>query len=611
MKDPVYFCRCSQELSIEGRQLEERLCKRPDKLKPGSMVSCFKANFRKEDVLTSATLFMNLHHTDLPLSLLERIAEAELNRLDSLSVKTTTVKVKNDVALVVNDVKEVDEFTGVYGGLLEIKPVIVKKLSLPDMPAGEIDSIKGEFGNYRISLKMPSVIDFEKCTFCGLCIGVCPEGCIDEYFGVDLSACSYCKKCKDICPHGVIELHRYSEMEIEASQVLIDDHLRINLPDDSRGIHKLSNINDLLSGIGEYQVSELIKHFPSVCQYHRGFDSGCMRCLEVCPSEAIKKNDEGLYIDHFMCEDCGSCVAVCPTGAMQYAGFDDRMFLDYLRAIKPAGYTLVIATEEELRRFHLRDPKRRFQGVLFLEHPNPDALDAALLLALFASGPEGVYIGFKGTESGRVVTFVNDLLKELFGTEQFFKKFRADEKRIEPIKTPLQTPLEIKTAPRHALIASVISSLMKQAGVKTLRLGEGEVRFSEIYCNEQRCSLCLACVNVCNIGAMRAVKEDFSLRFRASDCINCDLCVELCPEKALSAERVQQIEEGFFDEKILARDEPLYCKRCGKLFGNRRVFDEVVRRLTEAGLFQERGKFLHLCEDCRVIAMFEEPVGEE
>ncbi len=607
MKNNIYLCRCSQELSLNGRQLDEHLCKRPDELKPGSIVSCFKTNFNKEDILTSAILFMNLHHSDLPPSLLERIADAEFKRLDSVSIKTNTFNVGNDVAAIFSETRMFDDFVNTYGGVLEIKPVVMKRLFLPDAHAGEIEGIEGELGRYRISLRVPSVIDLQSCTYCGVCIKVCPVGCIGDSLSVDLVRCDYCGECERHCPQNAIDLHRYLQTEIEASQVLLDDELKVRLPDDQRGIHRTGSLEELFANIGEYQVSELIRHTPSLCQYHSGFDSGCKRCLESCPAKAIGKNDEGLYIDHFRCEGCGSCVLVCPTGAMQYLPFDDELFLNYLKIIEPAGYSVVIAGEDALKRFHFRNIGRRFEGVIFIEHPAPVALHSAQLLGVFCMGVRRLYIG----DINREAEFVNSLLKDLFGIEEFIMPFSYEEGVFKPVDNPLGLPLEIKHAPRHIFLAHIIQELMKEAGVSAFNLNRMTDRFAEIQCDAQRCSLCLACVNVCNAGAMRAVQDDFSLRFNPSFCINCGLCVELCPEKALSSEMVQQIEESFFDEKLLARDEPMHCRRCGKLFGNRRVFDEVVRRLTEAGLFQERGRFLDFCEDCRVIAMFEEPEGEE
>ena len=54
----------------------------------------------------------------------------------------------------------------------------------------------------------------------------------------------------------------------------------------------------------------------------------CMRCVEVCPRNAIKvsedrvmfADDRIIYTDREICDGCGECVSVCPSGAREIAG---------------------------------------------------------------------------------------------------------------------------------------------------------------------------------------------------------------------------------------------------------------------------------------------------
>jgi NADH:ubiquinone oxidoreductase subunit F (NADH-binding)/MinD superfamily P-loop ATPase/(2Fe-2S) ferredoxin len=44
----------------------------------------------------------------------------------------------------------------------------------------------------------------------------------------------------------------------------------------------------------------------------------CKRCMDICPYEAIKESEDGLfYIDQVLCQRCKACFSVCPLGAIE------------------------------------------------------------------------------------------------------------------------------------------------------------------------------------------------------------------------------------------------------------------------------------------------------
>jgi ferredoxin len=46
----------------------------------------------------------------------------------------------------------------------------------------------------------------------------------------------------------------------------------------------------------------------------------CKRCVDECPSKAIRMEESGPVIDPKVCESCQRCVGFCPTGAMRVPG---------------------------------------------------------------------------------------------------------------------------------------------------------------------------------------------------------------------------------------------------------------------------------------------------
>jgi NAD-dependent dihydropyrimidine dehydrogenase PreA subunit len=48
----------------------------------------------------------------------------------------------------------------------------------------------------------------------------------------------------------------------------------------------------------------------------KGTCTGCAACVETCPVEAIKIEDNLAVVDADTCIDCGACVDGCPTEAI-------------------------------------------------------------------------------------------------------------------------------------------------------------------------------------------------------------------------------------------------------------------------------------------------------
>ncbi|MBL4645975.1 MAG: 4Fe-4S dicluster domain-containing protein, partial [Rhizobiales bacterium] len=71
---------------------------------------------------------------------------------------------------------------------------------------------------------------------------------------------------------------------------------------------------------GTFEKPLHIRFSPDICAYSRAEQTGCNRCLSVCPTGAITPNGETVLIDDDICAGCGACAAVCPSGA---ASFDD------------------------------------------------------------------------------------------------------------------------------------------------------------------------------------------------------------------------------------------------------------------------------------------------
>lgn len=91
-----------------------------------------------------------------------------------------------------------------------------------------------------------------------------------------------------------------------------------------------------------------------------------------------------------------------------------------------------------------------------------------------------------------------------------------------------------------------------------------------------RCSGCAACVTVCPTNVFDYV-EDHPVNTRLNHCIECDLCVEACPELHLSDEEI-----GFKSLDSYAVNDDGF-GRYGEVFLSRSTNNEILRRSQDGG----------------------------
>ena len=94
-----------------------------------------------------------------------------------------------------------------------------------------------------------------------------------------------------------------------------DGYLR---PDPGDPVAVQKALFELTDMVGEYQKPRYIDYNADICAHSRNRQTGCTRCLDVCPTSAITSAGDGVEIDPFICAGCGTCASVCPTGAASY-----------------------------------------------------------------------------------------------------------------------------------------------------------------------------------------------------------------------------------------------------------------------------------------------------
>ncbi len=576
------------------------------------LASGFSSLYDDTNLLLSPTLQLNGDLGDFSPDQLAMIGRAELDRHRGTQYRSMIREANPKVVVLGKSAEELDRFIDTYGGVLEITGLLSRGMHPDFTTAAELD-IREKKDHVYLDFLVRTPVNLSLCTYCGNCGPVCPEHCIDEQLFLDLGRCTFCKACVTACPADAIDLHGAQRRSIKTPALLslTED---IELPEDSEGIFNKNNLPGLFASIFTGRIDETVLSNSRLCQYSGQYDLGCDLCLRTCRHNAIQRHSSGIRVDQQRCLECGACVAICPTGAMQSLRFTDRNFIAYWRNIPmEPGCSIVIGSEQLLHRFWWHNRNQTFPRTFFLEHPVPTALTTMPFLFLLASGAGRILLLTKDAEEQvptRQMEQANALYTELFARPEPVQRVKTST--LAPLlQQDSRSPLtlfqkDFSFAGRREKLISTLEFLLAQVPGSHRFSPELFSDFGRVNCDQNRCTQCLACVAVCDMEALTADSDNFALIHTPARCVQCGLCAAICPEHALTMEPGLVLNADFFGQEVLARAEPVKCLECGKVFGTRESLARVMAVLTDKNLMDREDMLLNYCETCRVIHLFEE-----
>ncbi len=391
----------------------------------------------------------------------------------------------------------------------------------------------------------------------------------------------------------------------------------LHLADDQGLAERLA---ELCALTGIFDKPRYFRLDPEACAFTARGVPGCSRCLDVCPTDALKPINGRIQIDPHLCQGFGSCASACPTGAIAYHQPDANTSGDYLfRLIKhyrEAGGEapqLLIAGENE-REWVEAELTRLPANWLPIWVEESASLGIESWFAALAYGASAVRIALGDDVPESVRALVE---RELASAAVLLAGAGLAADRIalfdadagepvsgQPTVALLDKPL--KGDKRENLFAAFDALWQANEGSREPLTVPHGAPYGSVELKEADCTLCMGCVAVCPSRALHAVGHAPGLNFIEQDCIQCGMCEKACPEQAIVlTARLQPVPEARRAVQSLKAEEAACCIRCGKPFAPASMIRRIQQKLAGHSHFQnEAAQRLRMCEECRVKDVF-------
>ena len=368
---------------------------------------------------------------------------------------------------------------------------------------------------------------------------------------------------------------------------------------------------------GTFEKPLYVRVEPLLCAHSRAGQTGCTRCLDLCPTGAITPDGEHVSIDPMICAGCGACSSACPSGAVSYDAPPVDLTMTrvqtlaktYLQAGGIAPRLLAHdAHGGEMIRLAARHGRGLPLDVIPVEIAAIGAFGHAEAIAALAAGFANVTI-LPGPGADReAIAAQVQLATAIAGQDRIAVLDTSDPDAVSDlffganVPTPVDQPVR-PMGTRRQITRQAARAL--HPDTDALPLPDG-APYGAVLVNTDACTLCLSCVSLCPSGALGDNPDKPQLRFQEDACLQCGLCASICPEDAIGYEPRLNLAEAALRQEILNEEEPFACVECGTLFGSKSAIDRITEKLTGHSMFSDPGKLrmIQMCDDCRVNAQY-------
>ncbi|WP_435301565.1 4Fe-4S dicluster domain-containing protein [Aeromonas salmonicida] len=393
----------------------------------------------------------------------------------------------------------------------------------------------------------------------------------------------------------------------------------LSLSDDADLAEQLA---ELCALTGIFDKPRYFRLDPEACAFTARGVPGCSRCLDVCPTDALKPVNGRIQIDPHLCQGFGSCASACPTGAIGYHQPDANTSGDYLfRLLKHYRETggeapqLLIAGENEREWLEVELTRLPANWLpVWVEESASLGIESWFAALAYGASAVRIALGDDAPESVRALVerelaSAAVLLAGAGLAADRIALFNPDVEQDKPIfGQPALALLDkpLKGDKRENLFAAFDALWQANQGSREMLAVPHGAPYGSVELKEADCTLCMGCVAVCPTRALHPVGHTPGLNFIEQNCIQCGMCEKACPEQAIVlAPRLQPVPEARRAVQSLKAEEAACCIRCGKPFAPASMIRRIQQKLAGHSHFQnEAAQRLLMCEECRVKDVF-------
>lgn len=391
--------------------------------------------------------------------------------------------------------------------------------------------------------------------------------------------------------------------------------------------HELSSARkELEQMVGSFEKPRFFDYDASICAHARSGQSGCNRCIETCPTEAISSLAESVEVDPYLCQGGGICATVCPSGAIRYNYPNTADMLNRVRTLlrvyhENAGQHAVVGFVSEN---DIEAIKAIPANILIIVIEELASVGLEVWLSAFAYGAKKVLLIDGGALPDMVYSALQEqviISKEILGGMGYetnaidFVSARNLHREHKAVLPEMDTASFAGLNDKRQAVFLAIDFLHDKAPIPASVIElPGGAPFGAIEIDDTACTLCMSCTSVCPAGAVQAGNELPQLIFHEANCLQCGICAAACPEDAISLESRLLADPEIRQPSRVLHEEPAFCcVSCGKPFATNSVIQNILSKLGEHRMFQDERarRRLMMCEDCRVIDVVQDQAAME